>query len=143
MNIYKKTGLIAGQVFMGLAFAMLGVITQVVVVHLVSVTRGTYVDTFGTIMSSWIGCLCGFLVGIGLDGFRFLKKEGRHNDFLKFLLLSVLGTCGGFLGLYSIMSDFGTFKLPTPLMVIVLGLPFTGILLGTILVLARDDKRAV
>ena len=142
MTNYQKFGLVAGQVFMGLGFAMLGIVTEVIVVHIISMTRDIYMDTFGTIMSSWIGCLIGFLTGMGLDGYRFLKKQGRQNEFLRFLLLVAFGTSGGFFGLYFVVVNSSILRLPSPLIYfLILALPLTGTILPSILVLSKDRTK--
>jgi hypothetical protein len=142
MNNYQKFGVIAGQVFMGLGFAVLGGIAGLIIDYIVSATSGMYSDLFGSIMNALIGCYIGLLTGVCFDGYKFLKQNGRQNEFLIFLLLSILGITAGPLGLYLIVMNYNAHRLPNALInCLAVLLPLTGTILGSILVLTRDKNR--
>lgn len=141
MEGYKKFGIVAGQVYAGLGFALVGLFIEVIIYSTIAATQDRYLEVFGTIMNSWFGFSSGFLFGISFFGYRFLKTEGKQNEIVRFLLISAFGTCIGFLALYFLMSSSLVFKIPNPIIYLFFGiLPFTGVAIGTILVLTRDDK---
>ena len=142
MNNYQKFGVIAGQVFMGLGFAVLGGIAGLIIDYIVSVTSGKYSDLFGSIMNALIGCYIGLLTGVCFDGYKFLKQNGRQKEFLRFMLLSILGISGGLLGLYLIVMNSNAHRLPNALInCLAVLLPLTGTIVGSILVLTRDKNK--
>jgi hypothetical protein len=144
MNNYQKFGIIAGQVFIGLGFAILGGIAGLVIDYIISVTSGIYSDLFGSITNALIGCYIGLLTGICFDGYKFLKKNGRQNEFVRFLLVSLFGISGGLLGLYLIVTNSSTLRLSTVLISFLsIGLPLTGTLLSSILILTKDRTKRV
>jgi H+/Cl- antiporter ClcA len=142
MNNYKKFGVVAGQVFMGLGFSLLGGIVGLICDYIVSVTTGIYSDLFGTIVNALIGCYIGLLFGVCFDGYKFLNQDGRQNEFLKFLLVSVVGISGGLFGLYLIVTNSLNLGLSNGLTnFLAVALPLIGTLLGSILILTRDTKQ--
>ncbi|UXE68893.1 MAG: hypothetical protein KA713_10070 [Chryseotalea sp. WA131a] len=141
MNNYKKFGVVAGQVFTGLGFSLLGGIVGLICDYIVSVISGVYSDLFGSIMNALIGCYIGLLTGVCFDGYKFLKQNGRQKEFLKFLLVSIAGISGGLFGLYLIVTNNLTFKLSNVLTdFFAIVLPLIGTLLGSILILTRDSE---
>ena len=142
MNNYKKFGVIAGQILIGLGFSILGGIIGLICDYTVSATSGVYSDLFESILNSLIGCYIGLLIGICFDGYKFLKENGRENEFLKFLLVAVIGISCGILGLYLIVTNcrsLGLSNVLTNLLAVIL--PFIGILLGSVLVLIKDTRQ--
>jgi hypothetical protein len=142
MNNYKKFGVVAGQVFMGLLFSLLGGIVGLICDYIVSVISGIYSDLFGAMVNALIGCYIGLLTGVCLDGYKFLKQNGRQNEFLRFLLVSVVGISGGLFGLYLIVTYSLSLRLSNVLTnFLAIALPLTGMQLGSILILMRDTKQ--
>lgn len=139
MNNYKKFGVIAGQVLMGVGFSIGGGIAGLICDNIMSVISGTYSDLFGSIMNALIGCYLGLLTGVGFDGYKFLKQEGRKNEFQKFLLVSIFGISSGVLGLYLIVTNHRSLGLSnTAADSLAIALPLIGVLSGSVLVLTRD-----
>jgi hypothetical protein len=137
MNNYQKFGIVAGQVFMGVDFAILGGIAGLVIDYIISLTSGIYSDLSGSIMNALIGCFIGLLIGILFDGYKFLKKNGRQNEFVKFLLVSVLGVLSGLLALYVALMNSNALGAVFFIFLSVV-LPVLGTILGSIAVLIRE-----
>jgi hypothetical protein len=95
MTSYQKFGLVTGQVFIGLGFGLGGAIISSILVYLYFEVTQMRLDLYGEIMYALIGGYIGIQAGIGFDGFRFLKKNGRQTDFLRFLGQSILGLISG------------------------------------------------
>jgi len=131
MTNYQKFGLVAGQVFMGLGFAIPGGIAGLIVDYIISVTSGMYSDLFGEIMNALIGCYIGLFFGIAFDGYKFLKTNGRQNEFFKFFFQSLVGLTAGLLGLYFIVMNKKASDLPEAVVnSLAIVLPLTGTILG-------------
>lgn len=142
MNNYKKFGVIAGQVFIGLGSSILGGIVGLICDYIVSKTSGVYSDFSEFLLNGLIGCYIGLLTGVCFDGYKYLKQNGRQNEFLKFLLVSGIGISCGILGLYLIVTNYWSFGLSNILAnSLAATLPLIGILLGSILVLTRDTPQ--
>jgi hypothetical protein len=142
VNRYQKFGIIAGQVLIGFGFAILGGIAGLVIDYIVSVTSGVYSDLSGSIVNALIGCYFGLLTGICFDGYRFLNRNGRRNEFMRFLLASLLGLSGGLLGFYVVEVNSNDIRLSTMLLGFAsLALPLTGTVLGSSFVLIRDKAK--
>lgn len=141
MDNYKKFGVISGQVFMGLGFSLLGGIVGLICDYILSVTCGVYSDLLGSIMNTLFGCYIGLLTGICFDGYKFLKQNGRQNEFLKFLLVSLVSVSGGLFGLYFIVTNPLNLRLSNVLTnFLAVMVPLVGTLLGSILILTRDTS---
>lgn len=127
---------------MGLGFSLLGGIVGLFCDYLVSVASGIYSDLFGSIMNALMGCYIGLLTGVCFDGYKFLKQNGRENEFLKFVLASLVGISGGLLGLYLIVTNSVNLGLSDVLTnLLAIALPLIGTLLSSILILTRDTKQ--
>jgi hypothetical protein len=144
MDNYKKLGVFAGQIFMGLGFSLIGWLAGLICYNVVADANGTYVDLTGTFlnMGALIGWCIGLLTGICFDGYKFLKKDVRQNEFLNFLLISVLGVSVGLFGPSFIIRISSNLGLSDAMTIFVAAALFLiGILLGSILVLTRDAKQ--
>jgi hypothetical protein len=142
MDNYKKFGVFAGQILMGFGFSLLGGFVGLIAYNIVADYSGTYVALTGNFMNmgTLIGCCIGLLTGISFDGYSFLKQNLRQHEFLKFLLVSVVGTFGGLYGLYLIFGN--SYRLGLGLSIFfAIALFVTGTLLGSMLVLTRDPKQ--
>ncbi|MBS1544263.1 MAG: hypothetical protein JST14_11555 [Bacteroidetes bacterium] len=131
MNKYQKLGLVTGQIFVGLGFALAGGLVGLLVDYLRSLANGMMTDLFGSILTALTFSYIGLFVGISIDGYRFLKRIGRQNEFGKYFLQSVSGLVIGLLIFYfTVMSNMGT-KLPHALVnSLAILLPLLGTILG-------------
>lgn len=107
MEQYKKFGLVAGQVFLGLGFALAGAIVVSILVYLYTELMKIHLDLYGGIMYALIGSYIGMQMGIAFDGFKYLKQNNRQKDFLRFFLQSVAGLICGLVGLFVIIIPIG------------------------------------
>lgn len=131
MNKYQKLGLVAGQIFVGLGFAIVGGMIGLLVDYLRSLASGMMTDLYGSILTALIFSYIGLFVGISFDGYRFLKRIGRQDEFVKFFIQSIGGLVIGLLVCYmTAMSEIGS-KLPHPLInSLAIVLPLLGTILG-------------
>jgi hypothetical protein len=92
MNNYQKFGLVSGQVFMGLVFGFGGVIVSALLWTVYEELTGNYIGDLSTsILYSLYGGYIGMQIGIGFDGYRYLKEKGRIRDFKRFFGQSIVG----------------------------------------------------
>ena len=105
MNKYQKFGLISGQVLMGLLFGFGGVIVTALLWTVYEELTGIYIGDLSTsILYSLYGGYVGLQVGIGFDGYKYLKEKGRLRDFKRFFGQSVIGLFLGLLIFYYYMN---------------------------------------
>jgi len=105
MNKYQKFGLISGQVLMGLLFGFGGVIVTALLWTVYEELTGIYIGDLSTsILYSLCGGYVGLQVGIGFDGYKYLKEKGRLRDFKRFFGQSVIGLFLGLLIFYYYMN---------------------------------------
>lgn len=143
MNKYQRLGLVAGQIFVGLGFALVGGIVGMLVDYLRSLASGMMTDLYESIMTALIFSYIGLFVGISVDGYRFLKRMGRKDEFAKFFLQSIAGLTIGFLALYIIVMSESASKLPHALLNSLLFiLPLLGTILGFNFKLDRTVQRS-
>jgi hypothetical protein len=144
MDNYKKFGVFAGQIFMGLGFSVVGWLAGLISYNVVAAANGTYVDLTGTFLNigALIGWCIGLLTGICFDGYKFLKQNVRQNEFLKFLFISVIGISVGLFGLSFVIRISSSLGLSDVMAIfLAVALFLIGILLGSILVLTRDTNQ--
>jgi len=97
MNNYQKLGFISGQVLMGLLFGFAGVIVTALLWTVYEQLTGNYIgDLTTSIFYSLYGGYIGMQIGIGIDGYKYLREKARLRDFKRFFGQSVAGL---FLGL--------------------------------------------
>jgi hypothetical protein len=78
MNNYQKLGLISGQVLMGLLFGFGGAIVTALIMDLYDDLSGNhYGDLSTSIFYFFFGGGIGSGMGIGYDGYKYLKERGR------------------------------------------------------------------
>ena len=131
MNKYQKLGLVAGQIFAGLGFALVGGIIGMLVDYYRSLANGTMNSLYGSIMTVLIFSYIGLCTGISVGGYSFLNRRGRQDEFVKFFLQSIAGLTIGFLILYIIAMSESSSKLPRGLLDSLLFiLPLLGTILG-------------
>lgn len=98
MNNYQKLGLISGQVLMGLIFGFGGVIVTALLGTLLEEIRGNHVgDLSTTIFYSLYGGYIGMQIGIGFDGYKYLREKHRQREFKRFFAQSIVGLFFGLL----------------------------------------------
>ncbi len=130
MNNYQKFGLIAGQILIGLGFGLVGAIVTALLIILYFELIGMHLDLFPEIMSAVIGGYVGMQTGIGFDGYKFLKRNRRQTDFIKYFLQSVLGLIMGLLGFYLLITSIGN-RMPHGLTnFLAVALPLSGAIIG-------------
>jgi hypothetical protein len=130
MTKYQKLGLVAGQVLFGVGFGIGGFIVSSILIYVYAEVNQIRLDLFGEIMYAVIGGYLGTQAGVAFDGFRFLKRNGRQKDFLRFFGQSVAGMMLGlvlmFIGVWpagqNISNAWGNF--------LALALPLTGAIIG-------------
>jgi uncharacterized membrane protein YbhN (UPF0104 family) len=130
MNNYQKFGLVAGQLFVGLGFALVGGIIGLIVDYLRSLPSGMTTDLFGSILTALIFSYVGLFAGISFDGYRFLKSIGRQNEFVKFFLQSFGGLTIGLLSFYIIVMSFGSGMPHVLTNSLMIAMPLLGTILG-------------
>ena len=101
MNNYQKGGLIAGQVLFGLIFGFVGVVATALLWTVFEELTGNYIQDLSTsIIYSLYGGYVGMQIGIGYDGYKYLKEKGGVSDFKRFFGQSVVGLIIGLLIFY-------------------------------------------
>jgi hypothetical protein len=135
MNNYKKFGLIAGQVFIGLAFAIVGGIAWLIISYVMSLISGVYSSLFQEVLHALIACYVGLLTGIAFDGYKFLKRNGRQTEFVRHFLQSLIGLTVGLIAVYFMASSASTASLVAFSAVV---LPLMGTIIGFDFRLNRD-----
>jgi hypothetical protein len=127
MNNYQKFGLIAGQVFMGLGFGLIGTIVGALLAILYSEIVGVYLDLFPEIMSAAIGGYIGMQTGIGFVGYKFLKSCGRQAEIFRVLGQSFLGLILGLVIFYIVTGQSSPNWLTN---LLAIALPLIGVVIG-------------
>ena len=108
MDKYQKLGLISGQVLMGLIFGVGGVIATALLMTLYDELAGNpYADLSSGILYSMFGGYIGMQIGIGYDGYKYLKEKRRLRDFIRFLCQSIGGLFFGLLIFYYLILSSG------------------------------------
>jgi hypothetical protein len=130
MTRYQKFGLITGQVFIGLGFGLAGAIVSSILVYIYFELTGMRLDLFGEIMYALIGGYIGIQIGIGFDGFKFLKKIGRRTDFLRFFGQSVVGLISGLVIFFVTVISFGQSVPHVLTNFLAIALPLTASIIG-------------
>ncbi|WP_125185365.1 spore cortex biosynthesis protein YabQ [Botryobacter ruber] len=146
MKNYKIFGLIVGQVFIGLGFGVLGFIITLLIDYLILWSLiGEKSSLFGSLMYASIGGYIGMVTGVGFDGYRYLKKNGRQGDFMILFLHSLLGFVLGFLVFFvSLKYTEGNIWV----YFLAIGLPLAGTMLSftynlTSMVIEKDSQEKV
>lgn len=127
MTAYQKFGLVAGQIFIGFFGAMIFAIAVLVFFSFIQITL------FDEILYALIGAYVGMLAGIGYDGFKYLKRNRRKNDFLTFFGQSFIGMIVGLLLVYLSVCFGFQFKMTTPSALInflLIALPLARVVIG-------------
>jgi hypothetical protein len=105
MNNYQKFGLVSGQVFMGLLFGFGGVILSALLWTVYEELTGNHIGDLSTsILYSLYGGYAGMQIGIGFDGYKYLKEKGRLRDFIRSFGQSVVGLITGLFIFYFFLS---------------------------------------
>ena len=128
MNKYQKTGLISGQVLMGLMFGLVGVIVTAILLTLYDELTGNHFD-LGALFYLLPGGYVGMQIGIGYDGYKYLKEKGRLKDFKRFFGQSIGGLFLGLLILYYLVFSPGP-KINSFLISFAFILPIIGAIIG-------------
>ncbi|WP_276371928.1 hypothetical protein [Chryseolinea sp. H1M3-3] len=130
MNNYQKFGLISGQVLMGLLFGFVGAIVTTLTTILYFEVRGQYLDLFPEVLSAVIGCYLGIQIGIGYNGFKFLKQKGKQQYFPKFFFQSTGGLILGLMISYFLTISPGIKMSEAIVNCLGVALPLTGSIIG-------------
>lgn len=142
MTNYQKFGLVIGQVFIGLGFGLGGAAISSILVYLYFAVTQMRLDLYGEIMYALVGGYIGIQAGIGFDGFRFLKKNGRQSDFLRFLGRSILGLISGLALFFVAIIPMGQ-DIPHGLTnFLAILLPLTGAIIGFNFRLMTSEKES-
>lgn len=110
MDKYQKFGLFSGQVIMGLLFGFAGVVISALLWALYVELAGNHTSDLGkSILNSLYGGYAGMQIGIGFDGYKYLKEKGNLKDFKRFFGQSTIGFTLGLLIFYHYLSLFSFF----------------------------------
>ncbi|MFN7703750.1 MAG: hypothetical protein ACK5OS_03940 [Chryseotalea sp.] len=110
---YQKLGLVAGQIFIGSVCFFIGIVVTALLGTVYELTTGNYINDLSThILYSFYGGLIGMQIGIGIDGYKYLKENGLEIYFKRFFGQSVIGLMIGFILLYI---DFQTLTIILPM----------------------------
>jgi hypothetical protein len=142
MTKYQKFELITGQVFTGLGFGLAGAIVSSILVYIYFESTGMRLDIFGEIMYALIGGYIGIQIGIGFDGFKFLKRIGRRTDFLRFFGQSVVGLISGLVIFFVTLIPIGQSVPHALINFLAILLPLTGAIIGFNLGLTTTEKES-
>lgn len=108
MDNYQKFGLVSGQVLMGLIFGFGGVIVASLVGTVYEELTGNYTRDLSThIIYALYGGFIGMQIGIGYNGYKYLKAQGRLKYFNRFFVQSVFGFVTGLLMFYCFFLSLG------------------------------------
>lgn len=130
MTKYQKFGLVTGQVFIGLGFGLAGAIVSSIIVYLYFAATQMRLSLYGEIMYALIGGYIGMQAGIGFDGFKFLKRNGRQTEFIRFFGQSFIGLTSGLLIFFVAIISIGN-SIPHGLINFsAIALPLTGAIIG-------------
>lgn len=105
MTNYQKLGLFAGQVFAGFGGAIAGAFSFAI---LEISMNGARSELYSTLLYAWVGAYVGLFVGISIDGYKFLQRNGRQKYFLRHFLQGLLGLFIGLLAFYFTVIKFET-----------------------------------
>jgi hypothetical protein len=108
MDNHQKSGQILGQIFIAIAFGLVGAVLSIFI-------AGIYDDRVGLLGIGWyglVGFYIGHPVGIGYDGFKALKKLGRQQDFFRFFVQSIIGAVLGVIIVYYFPAELLLMVLP-------------------------------
>jgi hypothetical protein len=131
MNKYQTFGLISGQVLMGLLFGFVGVIVTALLWTAYEGIAGNYIgDLTTSILYSLYGGYVGMQIGIGFDGYKYLKEKGRLRDFKRFLAQSVVGLFLGLMTFYYLILSPGPKTIGIVITFLAFLLPLIGAIIG-------------
>lgn len=119
---------------MGLIFGFGGLIVTVLLGTVYEEITGNYIRDLSTsIVYSLYGGFVGMQIGIGYDGYKYLKDKGRLSDFKRFFGQSILGL---FLGLFIFYYYINPLTFVLPMIGAIIGFDF-----GIIKMLNATEKK--
>jgi len=122
LNKYQKIGLVAGQIFIGIVSFFIGIVITALLGTIYEFASGNYINDLSThILYSIYGGLIGMQIGIGIDGYKYLKENGLAIYFSRFFRQSVIGLMIGLIILYI---DFQMLTIILPVIGSIIGFNF-------------------
>lgn len=126
---YKRIGLIAGQVLIGVGSRIVGAISFAILIVLYFEIIGKRIELPGLWIYAIIGYYFSMQTGLGVDAYKMLKIKGQQSHYIRLLVQGIIGLLIGLFFLYIIISSRNIF--PNELNVLFgIILPLTGAIIG-------------
>lgn len=139
MTKEHKFTLVVGQILIGLGFGLAGAVITSLIAYLVYELR---MGLFADIMFALIGGYIGLQVGVALNGFRFLRRNGRQADFLRYFGQSFGGLSSGLLLFLVTIIPMGQSVPHWLTNLLAVALPLTGAIIGFNFRLTTAEKES-